>query len=306
MGQRRPWRQPKLPKSNHTSPLPLPLPMPTPSKLAIIAGGGELPKLLVAACEQQQRPYLLVAVAGEADNGGQDQWFSALPHLSLRLGAAASLLDQLPAAEVQAVVFAGRINRPSLASLKPDWATTKLAMKVGLHSLGDDGLLRALAGVLEERGIAVIGAQEVLADLLAPAGQLGAHPLPADSRADVSKGLAVAHALAPHDVGHAVVVQLGVVLAVEAAEGTDRMLSRIAELKKPGHPPVLVKLAKTIQDVRLDLPAIGTQTIATAAQAGIGAIVVSAGKTLLLERDALVAAADAAGIALMGWEDGAL
>ncbi len=188
--------------------------MPTPSKLAIIAGGGELPKLLVAACEQQQRPYLLVAVAGEADNGGQDQWFSALPHLSLRLGAAASLLDQLPAAEVQAVVFAGRINRPSLASLKPDWATAKLAMKVGLHSLGDDGLLRALAGVLEERGIAVIGAQEVLADLLAPAGQLGAHPLHADSRADVSKGLAVAHALAPHDVGHAVVVQSGVVLAV--------------------------------------------------------------------------------------------
>jgi DUF1009 family protein len=135
---------------------------------------------------------------------------------------------------------------------------------------------------------------------------LGAHPLHADSRADVSKGLAVAHALAPHDVGHAVVVQLGVVLAVEAAEGTDRMLSRINELKKPGHPPVLVKLAKTIQDVRLDLPAIGTQTIAIAAEAGIQAIVVSAGKTLLLERDALVAAADAAGIALLGWEDGAL
>ncbi len=84
------------------------------------------------------------------------------------------------------------------------------------------------------------------------------------------------------------------------------MLSRINELKKPGHPPVLVKLAKTIQDVRLDLPAIGTQTIAIAAEAGIQAIVVSAGKTLLLERDALVAAADAAGIALLGWEDGAL
>jgi DUF1009 family protein len=84
------------------------------------------------------------------------------------------------------------------------------------------------------------------------------------------------------------------------------MLSRINELKKPGHPPVLVKLAKTIQDVRLDLPAIGTQTITIAAEAGIQAIVVSAGKTLLLERDALVAAADAAGIALLGWEDGAL
>ncbi len=95
-------------------------------------------------------------------------------------------------------------------------------------------------------------------------------------------------------------------MAVEAAEGTDRMLSRINELKKPGHPPVLVKLAKTIQDVRLDLPAIGEHTIAIASQVGVNAIVISAGKTLLLERDALVAAADAAGIALIGWEDGAL
>ncbi|MBM3602905.1 MAG: LpxI family protein, partial [Alphaproteobacteria bacterium] len=210
------------------------------SKLAIIAGGGELPKLLAAACEQQQRPYLLVAVAGEADSGGQDQWFGALPHLNLRLGAAASLLEQLPTAEVQAVVFAGRINRPSLASLKPDWATAKLAMKVGLNSLGDDGLLRALAGLLEDRGITVIGAQDVLADLLVPEGQLGAHPLPAASRPDVSKGLAIAHALSPHDVGHAVVVQQGVVLAMEAAEGTDRMLIRVGALKKPGQAPVLI------------------------------------------------------------------
>jgi DUF1009 family protein len=104
-------------------------------------------------------------------------------------------------------------------------------------------------------------------------------------------------------VGHAVVVQQGVVLTLEAAEGTDAMLNRAAALKTLGSPPVLVKLAKPMQDVRLDLPAIGPHTIATAAKSGIGAVVVSAGKTLMLDYADLIQAADQAGIALIGWPE---
>jgi DUF1009 family protein len=271
-----------------------------PAKLAILAGGGELPKRLAASCVQQNRPLLVVALVGEVDGDG---WYQALPHLEIRLGETGALLDQLAAAGVTAVVFAGRVKRPSLASLRPDWATAKLALRVGLNALGDDGLLRALAKLFEERGMAVVAAQDLLAELLVPAGQLGAIALPPDLQADVDKAIAVARALAPHDVGHAVVVQQGVVLTLEAAEGTDAMLIRAAALKTLGSPPVLVKLAKPMQDVRLDLPAIGPHTIATAAKSGIGAVVVSAGKTLMLDYADLIQAADQAGIALIGWPE---
>ena len=165
---------------------------------------------------------------------------------------------------------------------------------------GDDGLLAAVVKILGEEGFRVIGAHEILGEALGPAGLLSHAAPDAVAMADIGRGIAVARALGAVDVGQACVVQQGVVLAVEAAEGTDAMLSRCAPLARPGRGGVLVKLVKPGQDRRADLPTIGPETIRAAAGAGLRGVAFEAGGTILADRETAIAAADAAGVFLLG------
>jgi UDP-2,3-diacylglucosamine hydrolase len=169
---------------------------------------------------------------------------------------------------------------------------------------GDDHLLKGVAAVFEEHGFRLVGAHAVAPEILMPEGALG-HERPNDrDRADIAKGLALLNAASPFDVGQAVVVADARVLAIEAAEGTDRMLARIAELRQSGRIAsgrgVLVKAAKRNQDRRLDLPSIGPQTVEGAAQAGLAGIAVVAGRTILAEPAQIGATADRAGLFVLG------
>ncbi|MDA8231254.1 MAG: UDP-2,3-diacylglucosamine diphosphatase LpxI [Magnetospirillum sp.] len=270
-------------------------------KLGIIAGGGEFPGLVIAACRAEGRDFHVLALVGHAD----PQVIGDAPADWIRLGETGTGFRRLHQAGVEEVTMIGPVRRPSLRELAPDLRTAGFFAKVGLKALGDDGLLRAVVRELESEGFRVVGAHEVLADCLAPAGDLGRLSPDAQARADIARGLEVARGLGALDVGQAVVVQQGIVLGVEAAEGTDRLIRRCADLRREGAGGVLVKVRKPGQDRRIDLPAIGLTTLCEAAAAGLRGIAVEAGGSLILGRDRLAEEADRLGLFITGIGAGA-
>ncbi|SDG90916.1 LpxI family protein [Roseospirillum parvum] len=268
--------------------------------LGIIAGGGVLPVQLAEACRARGRPHTVIALEGQADPTA----YPGSPVARLRLGALGAALARFKADGIGEVVMAGPVRRPSLAELRPDLEGVRFLARhaLKLKALGDDGLLRVLIAEFEGRGFKVVGAAQVLADLLAPPGVWTTRkPDPQDS-ADITRAAAVLDALGPLDVGQACVVQQGLVLGVEAIEGTAALLERCAGLRRAGGGGVLVKLAKPGQESRVDLPTIGPDTVAQAARAGLAGVAVEAGRALALERPRLIAEAEAAGLFLLGWE----
>jgi UDP-2,3-diacylglucosamine hydrolase len=264
--------------------------------LGILAGGGAAPRHLLALLKQTGRPYFLICLQGQADADlGTDE-----PHVWLPLGAGAKAAAACRAAGVQEIVLIGKVRRPSLLELKPDAFTLQKLLKIGFAMLGDDGLLRAVSKIIEAEGFRIIGMQDVHAGFLTPAGCLTrARPTPTDML-DIARGISVAQQLGLADVGQAVVVQQGMVLGVEAIEGTDALIARCGELKRAGGGGVLVKLSKPQQDRRFDLPTIGPATIAALQTAGLAGVAVEAGGSLCIEQTAAIAAADAAGLFIYG------
>lgn len=271
--------------------------------LGILAGGGPLPGRVARAARAAGRPVFVVGLQGFAEPGV----IAPYPHAVVRLGAAGRILDLLRDAGCRDVVMIGPVRRPSVLDLRPDAEGARILARIGRAAFaGDDGLLAAVVRVLEEEGFRVVGAHEVLAEIVAPRGVLGRAAPDALALADIERGRAVARALGAADVGQGCVVQQGIVLAVEAVEGTDAMLARVAGLARPGPGGVLVKLVKPGQERRADLPTVGPHTVAAAAAAGLRGIAFEAGGTLLAEREVCVAEADRAGLFLLGVDpDGA-
>ena len=264
--------------------------------LGILAGGGPLPGRVAAAAAAAGRAVFLVGLEGYAEPAV----LAPFPHAWARLGAAGRSLALLRAQGCRDVVLVGPVRRPSLLDLRPDAEGARLLARIGRAAFGgDDGLLAAVVRVLAEEGFRVLGAHEVLTEAVAPRGALGAVPADAQALADIARGVAVARALGSVDVGQGCVVQQGIVLAVEAIEGTDAMLARCAALARPGPGGVLVKLVKPGQERRADLPTIGPGTVRAAAAAGLRGLAVEAGGTLLTDRAGLVDAADAANLFLL-------
>ena len=198
------------------------------------------------------------------------------------------------------LVLAGGVRRPSLAMLRPDWRAAKLFARIGYKALGDDGLLSAIVAEFEREGFRVIGADQLLASGLAPEGPLGSLRPDSQALADIEHGQRIARALGILDIGQAVVVQQGLVLGVEANEGTDALQRRCAELRREGPGGVLVKIEKPGQERRTDRPTIGPQTVTFAAEAGLRGIAVEAGATIIVDRDEVVDRADRAGLFVFG------
>ena len=265
-------------------------------RLGILAGAGELPLRVIEAAREASRPVFVLAFEGIADRAV----VAGSPHAWVRLGAAGEGMRLLRENGVVELVLAGSVRRPSIAGLRPDWRAAKFFARVGLKALGDDGLLGAVIKELESEGFRVVSLESLLPHMLAPRGAIGALLLDDAAQADIARGLEAARALGALDIGQAVVVQQGMVLGVEAIEGTDALLARCAALRREGRGGVLVKIAKPGQERRADLPVIGPGTVAAALAAGLAGIAVEAGSTLLVDRDAIAAAADAAGMFVVG------
>jgi UDP-2,3-diacylglucosamine hydrolase len=264
--------------------------------LGIVAGDGELPRRLVDACRMAGREVFVLALEGAADPAT----VAGVAHAWCRLGAAARGLALLRSNHVTELVLAGGVRRPSLVSLRPDWRAARLFARIGYRALGDDGLLSAIVAELEREGFRIIAPDRLLAGALAPQGVLGGLEPDTQAMADIAHGSRVARLLGAVDIGQAVVVQQGLVLGVEAIEGTDALLRRCAELRRDGPGGVLVKLAKPGQEERADRPTIGPQTVALAAAAGLRGIAIEAEATIILDRAAVVGAAERAGLFIIG------
>ena len=266
-------------------------------KLGIIAGGGVAPRRVIEACRAQKRDFFVVCLEGQADK----ELAHDAPHIWLPLGAFGKLRDLTGTEKIQELVMIGHVRRPSLMELKPDWLAMKALAKVSFNMLGDDGLLRAVGHAMEQEfGVRVIGAHEVLGGILMREGALGKVTPDDEAQQDVLRGIAVARALGLVDVGQSVIVQQGLVLGVEAIEGTDALIARCKGLRREGAGGVLVKLAKPQQDDRFDLPTVGCTTVRNAAEAGLRGIALEAGRSLLIDRDKVRELADEVGVFVVG------
>ena len=269
--------------------------------VAVLAGSGELPALVVRALKRAGRDYRVMALRGFADRRLRATADAAVDLLDVR--GAQRLLDEWRPA---AVTLAGGVKRPrASAALAVLSALRNRSEIAALMARGDDNLLRGVVALFEERGYPVVGAHEIAPELVAgsgPHGRVG--PAPADL-ATMEMGVAVLRALSPFDMGQAVVATGERVLAIEGPEGTDRMLARVRSLRRRWFRRiesggVLVKAAKSGQDLRVDMPAIGPRTVIHASRAGLSGIAVGAGSTLVINRDETVALADRFGLFVLG------
>ncbi|MGH6887789.1 MAG: LpxI family protein [Rhizomicrobium sp.] len=274
------------------------------STLGIIAGGGELPRAVARSARDSGRAVFVVGLRGAA----AETEIAEFPHDWVSLGEAGRLLRLLRTRDCKDVLFAGQVARPRLNELKVDAKGILLLPRViAAARMGDDALLRALMEILEDAGFRAIGVAEAAPGLLAPQGMLGRSKSGADEERDIALGVRVVQRLGALDVGQSAVVCAGLVLAVEAAEGTDAMLRRVRELPEnirgtaAQRRGVLVKALKPTQDGKTDLPVIGVQTVENARAAFLAGIAVEAGRTLIVDRRAVTAAADGAGLFLHGF-----
>ena len=272
-------------------------------KLGLIAGGGALPLRVAERCRQTGRPVFVVRLKGFAEAD-----LSAFEGADIGLGEFGKCVDALKRAGCRSVCLAGIVKRPDFANFKVDLKGMRvLPGIVSAAKKGDDALLRQVLKVFEDSGFAVEGADDILGGQeTLPAGALGAvSPREAD-RADIAKALHVARAVGELDVGQGAVVSHGLVLAVEAQEGTDVMLERVAGLPADirGRAPqgVLAKAPKPIQERKVDLPVIGPRTIELAAQAGLAGVAGPVGDLIVIDREATIAAADRLGLFVWGEE----
>lgn len=261
-------------------------------KLGILAGSGILPRRLAETCLGAGREVFILAFKGHTD----PQTVEGFPHAWVRLGAAAEAFDHLRRARVEELCMIGPIRRPSLRELMPDWRAARFLARVGFSGLGDDALLQSIRDLLQDEGFRLVGVHEILDGLLAREGLLTRTAPDETALADIEKGFAAAKAIGFLDIGQGAVVQQGIVLALEAIEGTDRMLERCADLKRQGPGGVLVKARKPQQDDRLDLPTIGTRTVEQAAAVGLRGIAVEAGAALIVDPEDVAAAGDRLGL----------
>ncbi len=263
--------------------------------LGILAGNGPLPRRVADAARAAGRPVFLVAFEGQTDAAT----VADLPHAWVRLGETSKALEALHAAGCTEVVMAGPMKRPALSSLSLDRRSAKAIARAGVRVFGDDGLLSVVVEEIERDGLIVIGIEQVLGGFLMPAGT--PTKIQADDRArqDAERGIGVLAALGKVDVGQAVVVQDGLLLAVEAVEGTDAMIRRTVELRREGAGPILVKGRKPGQENRADRPTIGPDTVRAAAEAGFAGIVLEADETLVIDRSTVVDLADRHGLFLL-------
>ncbi len=270
--------------------------------LGVIAGGGDLPRAIAESARDSGRKVFVLALRGSSED-----WVSNFPHEWVALGETGKAFKALRSGDVGDVLLAGKVERPKFSEIKLDAKSVLLAPRVMAAALkGDDALLRSIVDLFEREGFHVVGAAEAAPNLIAEAGSLGrVRPSP-ENESDIALAFKVVRALGELDVGQAAAVCAGLTLSVEAAEGTDAMIARIASLpehirgtsaKRRG---VLAKAPKPVQDRKTDLPVIGIQTVRNVAAVGLAGIAVEAGGALIVDKRAVADEADKLGLFVTG------
>lgn len=269
------------------------------SPLGILAGGGSLPEQIAELTLARGRGVHIVAIEGEAGRG-----IERFPHTWVNWGGIGRMSASFNAKGCRDMIFVGGVTRPDWRKVRPDLGLFKaIPTIIRLFGGGDDYVLRNVVRFFEAQGFTVRGVADVAPELLVGSGALGRIAPAPRFATDAAAGFSLIEAMGGADVGQAVVIRGGRALAIEAAEGTDRMLTRLAEAAdRRAAGGIMVKAPKPGQELRIDMPVIGPRTVELAAKAGLAGIAVRVGQVLLVERDRLVDQADASGLFVTGIE----
>lgn len=268
------------------------------ARLAILAGGGVLPRLIVEERAKTGEETFIIAFRGITD----PEWVLSHPHCWIRLGQLGKALGIIKKQDIEQIVFAGHVRRPSWNQILPDFQGLKMLWRLKRQKLGDDALLRQLAEIFARHGCKLVGANEILPQCLMPAGQLSARDISDEDWKDIRFARDILTQWALLDQGQAIVVQNGLILGVEAIEGTDELILRCGAYKRPGRGPILVKIKKPQQDARLDLPTVGEQTIRNMMASGFAGMAVEEGQALFLQPGEATELADKNGLFITGFK----
>ncbi len=278
--------------------------MTAPERIGLIAGNGRFPLLVLDAARARGAEVVVAAIKEETFPEIESRGASAVHWMSL--GELGLLIETFKREGVTRAVMAGQVRHKQIfSSIRPDWKLAKLLMS--LRSRNTDALIGAVASVLAEEGITLVNSTEFLEPLLARPGILTRRKPTDEEAADIAYGRAVARHLAQYDIGQTVVIAGAACVAVEAMEGTDAAILRAGEIMRGlegtastlSRALTVVKVAKPNQDMRFDVPVVGLSTIATMRAAGATCLALDAGKTLLLDGDSIIHAADEAAIAIV-------
>jgi UDP-2,3-diacylglucosamine hydrolase len=276
----------------------------TSERLGLIAGNGRFPFLVLDAARAQGFEVVVVAIKEETFPEIESRGAAAVHWLSL--GELSRLIDTFKSEGVRRAVMAGQVKHKQIfSSIRPDWRLAKLLLS--LTTRNTDALLGAVAKVLADEGIKLENSAWLLEPLLAKPGVLTKRAPSEQEGKNIEYGRAVAHQLAQYDIGQTVVVAEAACVAVEAMEGTDAVIERAGAIMGSleqdssilSRALTVVKVAKPNQDMRFDIPVVGVKTIETMRRAGATCLALDAGKCLLLDGDAITAAADAANITIV-------
>jgi len=273
------------------------------SPIGLIAAGGVMPFAVADSLLARGINPVLFALKGACDPVAVERF----RHHWISVGQVGRAMKLFRAENCRDLVFIGTLVRPALSEIRLDWGTLRVLGRVwAAFRGGDDHLLSGIGRILEQDGFRMVGIKDVAPDLLVPEGCLTRTTPDENAAADIARGREVLRALSPFDIGQAAVVIDGHVVGVEDIEGTDGLLARVARLRKEGRirakagRGVLVKAPKSGQDLRFDLPTVGPRTVEGAAAAGLAGIAVVAGNTIIVEPQAMIEKADAAGLFVTG------
>jgi len=273
------------------------------SPIGLIAAGGVMPFAVADSLTARGINPVLFALRGACDPVGVERF----RHHWISIGQLGKATKLFRAENCRDLVFIGTLVRPALSEVRLDWGTLRVIGRVwAAFRGGDDHLLSGIARILEQDGFRMVGIKDVAPDLLMPEGCLTLEAPDEKAAADIARGREVLRALSPFDIGQATVVIDGHVVGVEDIEGTDGLLARVARLRAEGRirartaRGVLVKAPKNGQDLRFDLPTMGPRTVEGAAAAKLAGIAMVAGNTMVAEPQAMIEAADAAGLFVTG------
>lgn len=277
--------------------------LPISSPVGLVAGGGVLPFAVADSLGARGITPVLFALKGICDPQGAARF----RHHWLSIGQFGALCRLLREENCRQLAFIGTLVRPALSEVRMDFGALRVLPRVlGAFRGGDDHLLSGMGRLFEHEGFTMVGIRDLAPDLLMPQGRLTRAAPDADAEADIARGRAVLAALSPFDIGQAVVVIDGHVVAVEDIEGTDALLARVARLRGEGRirvrggRGVLVKAPKETQDLRFDLPTTGSRTVEGVASAGLAGMATIAGRTIAADVQDMIAAADRAGVFVVG------
>ena len=265
--------------------------------LGIVAGTGTLISNLIKDCDRQQRPYIIIAFDGQTD----PELIQDRPHAWTKLGQVKHTLELLNEYKVTEIVMAGHFKRPSWSELKPDLKGMAWMSKIVGHTLGDDGLLKRMIRLIEAEGFKVISPENILGESLFIAdGALTPLQPDAQALADIKQGCTILNHLAAMDVGQAIVIQQELILGIEAIEGTQELIQRCGQYKRPGPKPTLIKLCKPHQETRVDRPTVGLSTMKALAEHGYGGMALQAHGVIVLDQPQISAMANEYGMFIYG------